>query len=73
MCDNHGCEIPKAPPFSCREQEGYNTSQNLYFPTLRSQPGSLGSGERLSVVQCDSELMGMCLALWDLSYLSVVE
>lgn len=73
MCDNNGCEIPKTPSLSCHEQEGYDTSQNPYFPTLRLQSGSLSSGEGLNVVQCDSELMGICLPLWDLSSLSMFE
>lgn len=62
MCDSNGCEIPKAASLACCEQGGCDASQNSYFSTWRSQPGSLGSREGLSVVQGDSELMGVCFA-----------
>lgn len=73
MCDDNGCEIPKAPSLSGHEQGGYEISQNPYFPALRLHSGSLSSGEGLSVVQCNSELLSICLALWHLSYLSMFE
>lgn len=74
MRKHNGYEILKAPYLFCCEQGGDDVSLHPDFLTLRSQVTiSLGRGEGLSVVECISELMGICLHVWEVRLFSMVE